>query len=58
MQREDGIILLTMTTMEMKSRPAFEPFVNTQDEFIIKTNKIPLHYYRYLFQTVGEPVTS
>eukprot|EP01117_Protostelium_nocturnum_P006542 TRINITY_DN2358_c0_g1_i1.p1 TRINITY_DN2358_c0_g1~~TRINITY_DN2358_c0_g1_i1.p1 ORF type:complete len:177 (-),score=60.34 TRINITY_DN2358_c0_g1_i1:42-572(-) len=42
--------------MEMKNPPPqFEKFVDSKDEFIVKVPNIPLHYFRYLFQTIGEP---
>src|SRR5882762_7074491 len=49
-------IPMTVTFLEMRSKPAALPPPQPKGKVaILRAEKPPVHYYRYLYNTIGEP---
>ena len=56
MARSKRFLPMTVTFLEMKAKPAvFPPPHPSIKVAILRAEKPPVHFYRYLYNTVGEP---
>jgi GNAT superfamily N-acetyltransferase len=56
MARSKRFMPMTVTFLEMKAKPAVIPPPHPSTKVaILKAEKPPVHFYRYLYDTIGEP---
>lgn len=56
MARSKRFLPMTVTFLEMKAKPAvFPPPHPSTKVAILRADKPPVHFYRYLYNTIGDP---